>query len=50
MDPATHKARIFKVLKTPVPLDQQSPELQALLGYEFFNVDPQSGKIREFDA
>ena len=47
--PATHKARIFKVLKTPVPLDQQSPELQALLGYEFFNVDPQSGKIREFD-
>jgi hypothetical protein len=45
----SHKARIFKVLKTPVPLDQQSPELQALLGYEFFNVDSQSGKVREFD-
>jgi len=43
------KARIFKVLKTPVPLDQQQPELQALLGYEFFRVDPETGKARELD-
>jgi hypothetical protein len=43
------KARIFKVLKTPVPLDQQPPELQSLLGYEFFKVDPASGKVRELD-
>ena len=27
-----HKARIFKVLKTPVPRDQQTAELQSLLG------------------
>jgi hypothetical protein len=47
--PPTRKARIFKVLKTPVPLDQQTPELRCLLGYEFFSVDPQSGKIREFN-
>src|SRR6266436_793195 len=26
------KARVFKVLKTPVPLDEQPPELQQLLG------------------
>src|ERR1700730_18062384 len=43
------KARIFKVLKTPVPLDQHPPELQALLGYEFFKVDPETGRVRELD-
>ena len=43
------KARIFKVLKTPVPLEEHPPELRALLGYEFFRVDPASGKVRELD-
>ncbi|HUK36008.1 MAG TPA: TIR domain-containing protein [Vicinamibacterales bacterium] len=43
------KSRIFKVLKTPVPLDQQVPPLPSLLGYEFFKVDPGSGTFREFD-
>jgi hypothetical protein len=43
------KARVFKVLKTPVPLDEHPAELQALLGYEFFKKDPDSGKIRELD-
>jgi hypothetical protein len=43
------KSRVFKVLKTPVPLDQQTPPLPSLLGYEFFRVDPQSGTFREFD-
>src|SRR5438552_803813 len=28
-----HKARLFKVLKTPVPLEQQTLELRALLGF-----------------
>jgi hypothetical protein len=27
--------RIFKVLKTDVPLAEQPPELRAMLGYEF---------------
>jgi hypothetical protein len=44
-----YKSRIFKVLKTPVSLDLQSPELQDLIGYEFFTVDPQSGKVQEFE-
>lgn len=43
------KGRIFKVLKTPVALDQHPPELRSLLGYEFFKVDPETGKIRELD-
>jgi hypothetical protein len=43
------KARIFKVLKTPVPLEEHPPELRSLLGYEFFKVDPASGKVRELD-
>ncbi len=44
-----NKARIFKVLKTPVPLERTPPELQTLIGYEFFKVDPESGKVRELD-
>jgi len=43
------KARIFKVLKTPVPLEQHPPELRSLLGYEFFKVDQATGKVRELD-
>jgi hypothetical protein len=43
-----HKSCIFKVLKTPVPLEEQSPQLRALLGYEFFRVDDK-GNFREFD-
>lgn len=40
--------RIFKVLKAPVPLDQQPQELQQYLGYEFFAVDADTGRVREF--
>jgi TIR domain len=43
------KARIFKVLKTPVPLDKVPDELKMVLGYEFFKVDPDTGKVRELD-
>lgn len=42
------KARIFKVVKTPVPLDRHPPELQGLLGYEFYKIDPITGKPHEF--
>lgn len=43
------KLRIFKVLKTPVPLDKHPPELQPVLGYEFFKIDPDTGRIRELN-
>lgn len=45
------KSRIFKVVKTPVPPDRHPPELQDLqtmLGYDFFQIDPTTGKLREF--
>jgi hypothetical protein len=45
----SNKARVFKVLKTPVPLDRTPPELRALIGYEFFKIDPETGKVRELD-
>jgi len=43
------KSRVFKVLKTPVPIANQQPELQGLLGYEFYKIDPETGKVRELD-
>ena len=43
------KARVFKVLKTPVPLERTPVHLQSLLGYEFFKVESETGKIRELD-
>jgi hypothetical protein len=44
-----HKARIFKVLKTPIPIEATPPELQPLLGYEFFRIDPDTGRVHELD-
>ncbi|HEY3456381.1 MAG TPA: toll/interleukin-1 receptor domain-containing protein [Bryobacteraceae bacterium] len=44
-----NKARIFKVVKTPVARDLELPPLASLLGYEFFKIDPESGRPREFD-
>jgi hypothetical protein len=44
-----NKTRIFKVLKTPVPLELHPPELASLLGYQFFNIDPDTGRVRELD-
>ncbi len=44
------KARIFKVVKTPVTLEKQPPEVQPMLGYDFFVYDPESGRPRELAA
>jgi hypothetical protein len=44
-----NKARIFKVVKTPVPRDLELPPLPSLLGYDFFKLDPESGRPRELD-
>ncbi|MGK7907403.1 MAG: toll/interleukin-1 receptor domain-containing protein [Synechococcus sp.] len=34
-----NQSRIFKAIKTPLPLEQHPNELQPLLGYEFFEVN-----------
>lgn len=41
-------SRIFKVVKTPVPFDEQPSPLPDLLGYEFYRHDEASGRPREF--
>ncbi len=45
-----NKSRLMKVVKTPVPPPEQNPaEMQQLLGYEFYTVDPVTGRPRELD-
>jgi len=41
------KLRVFKVVKTPIPREQQPAELQSTLGYEFFTLERDSGRQRE---
>ncbi len=43
-----NKARVCKVIKYPVRLEEQPENLQGLLGYEFFKSDRVSEKISEF--
>jgi hypothetical protein len=42
------KSRIFKVVKTHLPHQDQPPELQGMLGYEFYEIDRTTGRPREF--
>jgi len=42
-----NKWRIFKVIKTPVPQEMHPPEIEGVLGYEFFEVN-EDGHFREF--
>ena len=41
------QARVFKVLKTLVPLEQHPAELQPFIGYEFYKIEPDTGRVRE---
>ena len=43
-----NKARVFKVVKTPIPFEQHPGILQDLLGYEFFGYDD-DGTPHEYD-
>jgi hypothetical protein len=43
------KSCIFKVVKTPVSSENQPPEIQGLLGYEFYQVEKQTGRPRELN-
>ncbi len=43
------KARIFKVLKTPVPVPEHPKNIQNVLGYEFFTIDADTGRARELN-
>ena len=43
-----NSSRIFKVVKEPILLRQQPELLRPLLGYEMFQLDTESGEIREY--
>jgi hypothetical protein len=43
-----NRNRVFKVFKTPLVVQQQPPRLRELLGYEMYQLDPDSGEIREY--
>lgn len=42
------KARLFKIIKTYLPLEQHPAEFADFLGYEFFEIDD-AGRPQEFD-
>jgi hypothetical protein len=50
---ATEKARrqrnrIFKVFKTPLSIQEQPPRLRELIGYDMYQLDSDTGEIREY--
>lgn len=42
------RSRVFKVFKSPLTIQEQPPRLRELLGYEMYQLDPDSGEIREY--
>jgi hypothetical protein len=44
-----NKSRIFKVVKTPVDIEDHPEPIKGLLGYDFFQIDPQTGRSQEFN-
>ncbi|MCB0430904.1 MAG: toll/interleukin-1 receptor domain-containing protein [Flavobacteriales bacterium] len=47
-DRINNKSRLFKVIKTPVNRQEHPAPLRDQLGYEFYRVDPDTGRAREF--
>jgi hypothetical protein len=43
-----NRNRVFKVFRTPLNIQEQPPRLRELLGYEMYQLDPDSGEIREY--
>jgi hypothetical protein len=43
-----NKARVFKVIKTPVAQDLHPDSIKNILGYEFYGTDPHTNRVKEF--
>jgi hypothetical protein len=43
-----NKARVFKVIKTPVAQDLHPDSIKNILGYEFYGTDPHTNRIKEY--
>lgn len=46
--PAKVGIGVFKVFKTPLSLAEQPPRLRELIGYEMYQIDTDSGEVREY--
>ncbi|MBT1697479.1 hypothetical protein KK083_11370 [Fulvivirgaceae bacterium PWU4] len=42
------RSRVFKVFKTPLSPGEQPPRLRDLIGYDMYQLDVESGEIREY--
>ena len=43
-----HKSRVVKIVKTFTPREKHPPELQGMLGYEFYQINGETGRPEEF--
>lgn len=43
-----NKARVFKVIKTPVSQELHPDSIKNILGYEFYGTDPNTGRVKEY--
>ncbi|MFN3841394.1 MAG: hypothetical protein ACK4RF_11885 [Cyclobacteriaceae bacterium] len=43
-----NRNRVFKVFKTPLALQEQPPRLRELIGYEMYQLDNETGEVREY--
>jgi len=43
-----NRNRVFKVFRTPLAPQDQPPRLRDLIGYDMYQLDPDSGEIREY--
>lgn len=49
IEPAPKKvARVFNVFKNALPAAEQPPRLRELIGYDMYQMDPDSGEIHEY--
>lgn len=46
--PAIQRQRVFKVFKSPLSVQQQPPRLREQIGYEMYQLDAESGEVREY--
>lgn len=47
-DNSKTRNRVFKVFKSPLSQQEQPPRLRELLGYDMYQLDPDSGEVREY--
>jgi hypothetical protein len=46
--PSAKTERVYKVFKTPLSLNEQPPRVRDLIGYEMYQLDIESGEVREY--